>query len=224
MNDQSIKEYNKPPRAKSAENLLRYSMNLFIVMSFSIASELYAQSIVNVRDLDISGVKIDMDYEQAWQAAAKHYQVSVDKLKPNKDWATGRIQRVRHPLTNAELSPTGFSYRKDDKPGVPDLDVSFTTRIPEDKARTTVVEYVTYTVPSTKENRIALRNAALEKYGNPSIKEGEFTMKWCKPKSRYTCDGNELYLNQNQLGFRNREAKDAIVKFLRESNARKPNF
>jgi hypothetical protein len=178
------------------------------------ASGVSAQNSVDVRKLDIAGVRLGMNYEEARQAVAKHFQIAVSELKPHVDF-TGQTKYVLHPLTKAKLSPEYFVYKRNNV----SLSVYFMFRVPEDKARPVTVERVSYLVPADRETVNKLRDSAIKKYGNPTISEG----KWCMPskKYKYACEGNMLWQLHNSLMLIDKEGGEAVSKFIAEKERKK---
>jgi len=160
---------------------------------------------VDARELDIAGVKTGMDFDQARAAAAKYLKVAPSEIKPyfHKENLTNfDTQMVRdiETITGARRY-SGLSYEKDKAK----LNVEFEPRVPVDKARPLVVALVTYEIPDTAENAAAMKEAALAKYGEPSVDvsgPSRMNMYWCaKPSGRFL-----------QCNIRPEERDEAVLK------------
>lgn len=172
---------------------------------------------VDANTLDIAGVKLGMGYEEAWQAAAKHYKVSVNELKSSR--LSGKNAYVLHPLTDVQLSLDGFYVKRDGTT----LTVRFLFRLPEDRIRPTAVSEVTYAVDDKTDD---LKDAAIKKYGQPSATDGDGNLTWCVLKTEGGCDeGSTVSLKGSELkldGVKGR--RDAIDKFVADAKKAKIDF
>jgi hypothetical protein len=174
---------------------------------------------VDARAMDVAGVKLGMDYNQALAAAAAHFGVTPDKIKPeqypHKDDITG------------QKLPRYFNYEKD---GV-SLEVSFEVRLPADKAHPLAVAGVRYAIPWTNENQNSVRRAALEKYGSPTGNFGGVTQ-WCdtlenprNPGMGCSMAHAKLWLGPLAgITLEDPSYHEAILKYINEQKSRKPNF
>jgi hypothetical protein len=186
------------------------------------ATLLNAESLrsVDVLAFDIAGVKLGMTFDEARKAAAKHYGVSIDKIK------AGSLGE--HPITG-EKSPVSFKYEQDGS----ELIVSFHPRIPADKARPTAVSRIYYGVRWTKENASALRKAALDKYGASSHPRWQIPRVWCKnpidDAFAYCDESRKATLKLIDVGSASLELRDpsygiALAKHNNVKKAVTPNF
>jgi len=139
--------------------------------------------LVDASGFDVAGVKIGMDFEQAREAVAKHFNVAPGEIRSAKysppDCGGSDVAWRVKEITGAE-HPFHFGYKKDNV----ELAVCFEPRLPVDKARPVTVVKVVYQIPKTKENAAAMREAALSKYGEPTYTKpsnpiSEIEVGWC---------------------------------------------
>ena len=195
---------------------LVFLLSIFLMLPSAIAA---SSRSVDARALDIAGVKTGMDWDEALAAAAKHFNVPpsaiyVDK-HPNENIITG--QRL----------PVFFNYDKD---GIK-FSVSFLARVPHDKARPMVVSQINYELPWSQENAVAMKEAAVAKYGTPSNAPHDKTSsQWCAKadlrRGSSACDHGQavLKLFNTQMELVDPAWKEAEIKFRRDSQTRKPSF
>lgn len=196
----------------------------------SIVSTAYtAQRSVDVRDFDIAGVKIGMDWNQALGAAAKHFQVAPADFKVGEK-AT-KYNPIIHKITGLDI-PSHFSYRR----GGINFFVNFIARIPVDKNRPLVVTVINYDITQTGANIAEMKKASLAKYGEPSepgrVLSGA-EIEWCaNPKTtQYTpricadTDNNAvLSLDSTKLTLKDYEWTRKLNTFINREKDIKPSF
>jgi hypothetical protein len=189
---------------------------------------------VDVGTFDIAGVRLGMGYEEAVAAAAKHFQVPVKEIKAAT--RTGKLVETRlkdgtavskNEVTQTMLPESFWYFSKGEHDTRMTLSVSFSARIPVDKAQPLAVDYIEYTITGTNSER-ALREAVLNKYGAPTIESPLSGVMWCadSPLRRRhdTCpsDNASLELLGSILKLRDPSYGAAIKKYLYELKAMKP--
>jgi len=206
---------------KCKMTLILRTISLVFVVSILVLSSAYAGKMrsVDPRTFDICGVKIGMDYDQALAAVAQHFRVARSEIKPYS-WLS------ENSITGTKF-PGGFAYEK----GGVRLHVRFVPRIPLDKVRPLVVHRVFYGIPDTQENRAAMRNAAVAKYGTPSsdvfeaiewCTDHNLVMKTCHPyQAILRITGISMELHDPEL---ERVWEEAEKKYLDSLKVTKPNF
>lgn len=135
---------------------------------------------VDVLPLDVASVKIGMSYDEASSAVAKHFKLSLSEIKLMKD----STQQTYSSITRSN-QPSNMRYRK----GETSIEVSFSLRVPVDKSNSVAVSRVYYSIPNTRENVDALKEAAIAKYGQPSDDRRIAVFHWCAHYNQVaTCD------------------------------------
>ncbi|SDV46819.1 hypothetical protein SAMN05216551_10212 [Chitinasiproducens palmae] len=172
---------------------------------------------VDARALDVAGVKTGMDYNEALQAAAKHFNVPTGQIKP--DPFPG--QNI---VTGTKL-PTYFAYEKDGAK----LTVHFEGRVPPDPTRPLVAWLIDYEVPWSKDNADAMAKAAVAKYGKPSNAPNTLPMQWCAQPSANPGIGcanaqAALELSQVHMKLTDQAWQQARIAFVSKRTAVKPAF
>ena len=116
---------------------------------------------IDVQPFDIAGVKLGMGYEQAREAMAKNFKVSVKEIKPS----AGITETAKNDITQTLLPNRLNYYGKNGEK----LTVTFSTRLPVNKENPLVVDSIKYMVGGSNESGIMLKEAARKKYGTPSF-------------------------------------------------------
>ena len=194
-------------------------------------AKLKNQRLVDARQFDIAGVKVGMDFEEARAAAAKYLNVPPSEIKPffhmSPVYGESQIVRDIEAITGAKRH-SGLVYEKDKVK----LTISFEPRVPFDKARPLAVSEVEYGIPVSEENKAAMKEAAFDKYGEPTRWGGIMT--WCAKVKQVSKDCS-LSEDQAVLTYHGvrmnladgswQRAKDKYFQDLKDSKAKtKPNF
>jgi hypothetical protein len=178
---------------------------------------------VDARNFDIASVKTGMAFDEARKAAARHFGISIDQIKP---WPPEKYRNINS-VTGLK-QPSSFSYAKD---GIK-LSVYFVPRIPLDKARTWVADKIIYEIPWSPQNKDNMEKAALEKYGVQSNAPYSIPMVWCEnpnPNPGLACSTGynsvaRLSLHNTTLELVDPAWGKALSKFQQDAETRKPNF
>ncbi|MDR3323737.1 MAG: hypothetical protein LBS89_06000, partial [Zoogloeaceae bacterium] len=114
------------------------------------------------------------------------------------------------------------------------LSVHFQVRVPVDKARPLAVSLVIYEIPWTPQNVADMAKAARAKYGVPSNDmpdiPNQLSLAWCeKPHNNpgIGCadpDQASLGLGSTSMRLEDPAWQNAVIQFMRDSQATKPNF
>lgn len=142
---------------------------------------------IDVQPLDVAGVKLGMGYEQAREAMAKNFKVSVKEIKSS----AGVTETAKNDITQTMLPNRLNYYGKNGET----LTVTFSTRIPVNKENPLVVDSIKYMVGGSNESRIILKEAARNKYGTPSFTAYGMD-NWCANPNKQvmTCKSGEASL------------------------------
>jgi hypothetical protein len=172
---------------------------------------------VDVRGLDIAGVRTGMDFEEARTALARHFGVGPDAIKA--DPFPGE-----NPVTHTKL-PSYLTFEKDGTK----ITVHFEGRVPVDSARLLAASLVSYETPWSNENAAAMLKAASAKYGIASNAPNTLPMQWCARPSANPgigCgpDQARLELSQTRLSLGDPAWATARIKFQEDARATKPNL
>lgn len=148
---------------------------------------------VDVSEFDIAGIRLGMTPEEAKSAAKAHFGVDDSAISESKyppaDAVTG------------EKTPFVFTV----KSGEHTLTVNHVTDVLRDNAPARAVWSIRYEVPYSRDNTAAMREAALQKYGENSNAPNDLPMHWCKTPNAHmggVCDSfseAKLELGQNRI-------------------------
>ena len=170
---------------------------------------------VDVRTLDVAGVRTGVDYDEVSKALAAHFQVTPADLKSDPFPGENIVTHTKLPST---LSYDGTR-----------VTVHFEGRVPVDPARPLVAWLVTYQVPWTPANAEGMAKAALARYGTPSNAPNTLPMQWCARPSTNTgigcpVDDAKLDLSQVQLTLTDPAWQQARIRFLEGRQAVQPRL
>ena len=172
---------------------------------------------VDVRTLDVAGVRTGMDYDQVAKALADHFQVAPADLKPDPFPGENVVTHTKLPST--------LTYEKDGTR----VSVHFEGRVPVDPARPLVAWLVTYQLPWSPTNAEAMARAALARYGTPSNAPNTLPMQWCaRPSANIgigcPVDDARLDLSQVQLKLTDPAWQQARIRFIQGQQAVQPRL
>ena len=172
---------------------------------------------VDVRTLEVAGVRTGMDYDEVSKALAAHFQVALADLKADPFPGENIVTHTKLPST--------LSYEKDGTR----VTVHFEGRVPVDPARPLVAWMVTYQVPWTPANAEGMAKAALARYGTPSNAPNTLPMHWCARPNANTgigcpMDDARLDLSQVQLTLTDPAWQQARIRFVQERQAVQPRL
>lgn len=200
---------------------MKYRAVAYVVATVTLGGMCSAQAAalrsVDARSLDIAGVKTGMTYDQALHAAADHFHVGIDQIKPDPFPAENLVTHTHLPLY--------FKYQKDGA----ELTVYFEPRVPVDNDNPLVVSLIKYEIPWTSNNKAQMHDAALAKYGQPSNGVNGLSMEWCaSPNSNpgLACSFSSAVLKVSEVSMSLNDSAytNARIKFVNDSKAVKPNF
>ena len=172
---------------------------------------------VDVRTLEVAGVRTGMDYDEVSKALAAHFQVALADLKADPFPGENIVTHTKLPST--------LSYEKDGTR----VTVHFEGRVPVDPARPLVAWMVTYQVPWTPANAEGMAKAALARYNTPSNAPNTLPMHWCARPNANTgigcpMDDAKLDLSQVQLTLTDPAWQQARIRFVQERQAVQPRL
>ena len=199
---------------------LQFNTLSLVVAAFASAFPLLAHAehrSVDARTLDVAGVKTGMDYEQAVSALMAHFKISRKQIKPEPSPGVNLVTQTRLP-----------QYVTYENNGVK-IAVYFEPRVPVDKTRPQAVSLITYEVPWSSQNSAAMADMASSKYGEQSNFPNKLPMHWCaephnNPGMGCPIDGALLELSKVRLKLIDPAWQNARIKFVQDSQARKPSF
>ena len=172
---------------------------------------------VDVRTVDVAGVRTGMDYDQVLQALTDHFQAASADIKPDPFPGENVVTHTKLPST--------LTYEKNGTRVI----VHFEGRVPVDPGRPLVAWLVTYQVPWTPANADQMAKAALARYGTPSNAPNTLPMQWCVRPSTNTgigcpMDDAKLDLLQVQLTLTDPAWQQARIKFIQGQQAVQPRL
>ncbi|MFJ1299034.1 hypothetical protein ACILG0_03645 [Pseudomonadota bacterium AL_CKDN230030165-1A_HGKHYDSX7] len=172
---------------------------------------------VDVSDVAIGGVKLGMSHLEAIRAAAAHFQVQPDQIKPDKLPADKGS-------TGASM-PMSFSYASRTET----LRVSVVSRMPHDPERPTAVTQITYERKGeSPEVSQSVRDAAVARYGEPTSGKtgtGAQAYAWCAHPGEMGCaksGGAVLTATGSMLTLRDRGYEERARQADKGDTVRKP--
>ena len=196
-------------------------MKIIAIISMTLSSFLFAFSAhaeprsVDALTLDVAGIKTGMGYQEAREAAAKHFKISTNAIKPNALLRTNII-------TNTKL-PEYFSYESNGAK----LWAHFETRVPPDKKDPLVVNLVVYELPVTEKNFDQMAKAAISKYGPPSSRIGAVGMSWCVSSGKGCNKDGEASLrltSDSRLTLSDPAWASVRIQYMKDQKTTAPNF
>jgi hypothetical protein len=119
------------------------------------------------RELDVAGVRIGMSQDEAVRAASDRLDVARDAVRFDASPSTD-------PAAGNDL-PRSFSIRTARET----LIVHFAARVPADPLSPQMVDRVTYEMPWSPRNEAGMKQAALQKYGDPANGTRGLSQEWC---------------------------------------------
>lgn len=173
---------------------------------------------VDARAFDVAGVKTGMDFNEARAAAAKNFQVPESQIEAGMLYL--------NPVTKTKLANT-LSYKKN---GVTLL-IHFEGRVPVDAKRPLVVSQIRYELPWTPDNKNAMAQAVVAKYGKQSNYPNDLNLEWCEKPSTNPGMGCSTDMTQAVLKYSGVSIQmvdpawiNARIKFVEQSQTTKPSF
>ena len=194
-----------------ANKMNKLIKNILLGTFFLYSLSLSAKN-VNVAELDIGGIKLGMNPDQVIEKIVDTYQIEKQKLSIGDR----RSEGVEY------VSEISYNSKK------MNIRVKFCcTREGKDNTPLVVVEYISYGIPFTVENKKSMRDMALSKYGEPS-KKTKNDIYWCDHlgKSPFTCATYEpkLHLTNTNIYLKDEGYSKRLKEFLRKKKIVKPKF
>jgi hypothetical protein len=191
-----------------------------IVALLSLASSTVfaAPRAVDAGEFDIAGVKLGMTPKAAVEAITSKLGVTQDEIKYQK--------YPRENLITQTIEPGYFTVEKDGAT----VTVHMTPKVPHDTDNPMLVSSVIYKQKWTSENAKAIKDMALQKYGEPSNGTVSYKSQWCsKPHSNpgFGCSdfkGPILELSGVSLSLKNYQYNQAVIDFMNKKKTSKPVF
>jgi hypothetical protein len=209
-----------PVFLQTTHNMHRSSVLSALVLNAALtfpASAAEAVRPVDPSSFDIAGVQLGMSLDEAIEASTKSLGVSKREVK--------KTTLVANPVTS-KVEVTKFQILT----STSNLIVDLVPRVPKDAARPTVVLNIFYAMPNTPENRTAMRQAAKDKYGQPSNGSAAYIWEWCESPGRFlgesctSLEGARMKLDGNNLFLYDNKYKTAYEAFERSLKSGKPGF
>ncbi len=127
----------------------------------------------NVRDFDIAGVKLGMNWNQALTALTSQLNIKESDLLMDK--------YLREDIVLKKKVPKYFVFENDDLR----VQVSFVAAVPIDEINPLRANLISYETNRTNDNMMKMRDKAFEKYGTPTngIRETDHVStkySWCR--------------------------------------------
>ena len=171
---------------------------------------------VDARDLDVGGVRLGMDLEEAVSAIARQYDIEPSVI-------TVRESPIAHTVLGVGL-PTEMYYASAGTGGIGpggisdgwSITVSFVARVPFSSENPVGAWSIVYELPWSGENVKAMTRAAREKYGEPTAES--IPLQWCDRTANWaSCESDAvLSLNGTRLKLQDvrmiRDEREALEK------------
>ena len=203
--------------ARPARVARAWAVGLAAAVLFGSAAAAAAGKPVDVSAVAIGGVKLGMSHQEAIRAAAAHFKVDPDQIKPDK-LPTDKA------ATGATM-PMSFSYASRTET----LRVSVVSRTPYDRERPTSVTQITYERKGeSPEVSQSVRDAAVARYGEPTsgkTGKGAEAYAWCAHPGEMGCakaSGAVLTATGSMLTLRDRGYEERARQADKGDTVRKP--
>lgn len=160
---------------------------------------------VDVTAFDVAGVKLGMTPEDAKAALKATFNVDDAAITDSK-------YNQADPVTGEKV-PDSFTL----KTGNHNIIVNHVTNLRDGKQPARAVWAIRYEMPYSGENKTAMREAALAKYGENSNAPNDLPMHWCEHPHENTgigCDRLDepsLELSQTRIQFTDPRYRQAII-------------
>lgn len=173
---------------------------------------------VDASQFDVAGVRLGMTRDEAIRAVMTTLQVDSKAIELDKFPPVNPVTKSKEPryfLVENELS---------------ELTVRFSPKIPADKDNPMVVAQVIYKMKWSPDNAQSMRDAALNKYGQPSNGTVGSDLHWCLKPSKNMGEGCAEFVGPKIKYFGvsvelfDPSYQRAVIDFLNKSKSGKPAF
>lgn len=166
----------------------------------------------DVESFDIAGVRPGMSMDEAFAAITRHYGIKKSAIRPEGLPGYNQVTGVKEPAV--------FYVEH----GGATIAMSFVPRLPVDAARPHVLWNISYKLPLSTNNSLSLRQAAIEKYGQPTA-----DTVWCRNPTSSAIGGcpvtePSLQLLGRELQLSNPGYRDAVLQYVMRKGDVKPAF
>lgn len=187
---------------------------------------------VDPSNFDVAGVNLKMSVSEVIESLKKKYEVSESDIRVVKAEHPDLGSVVRNLSLRSPDAEKGYSASGTLSKGW-EVRVSFVPVVPF-KDKDVHAYRINYEIANTKENSEAITQAAIEKYGEPSIPPGQIgqPVLWCeKPTANWglpggDCGSSEVVLQTtgSQLTLFDESLRQAAIAGSDDVNAEKPKF
>lgn len=173
---------------------------------------------VDAGEFDIAGIKLGMTPEEAIGAVTEKLQIGKSALEFDK-----------FPKLNVVTSSREPEYFKAGLDGV-SIIVHFEANVPYNPQRKMAVSKIGYEQPWSTDNKLAVKEMALKKYGQSSNGTQGVTLQWCLVPHKNPglgCSefkGPVLSLRGTKLELFDSRYRQAVIDFTNKSKSSKPVF
>jgi len=205
---------------------------LFLVLPFFYISVSFAEStprnkdFYDVSEFDIVGVKLGMNLTEAKAAIVTNFEVTESDITPDKFPTKNLVLKKEIPLI--------YKAKKDQA----EIVVHFSPAIPLDSENPLRVSMVIYKLPQSTDNYVAIKELAIEKYGNPTNgydpSQDYLDLKWCNAEEKDKRVGCQNHIGAIMETSNSFDAQikmhdlmkydKAIMKYLEDQKKQKPSF
>lgn len=173
---------------------------------------------VDAEQFDIAGVKLGMDPEAAVVAIAERLGIDKLSIEFDKFPQENRITNTKEPkYFTAKISGASVI-------------VHFEPNVPYNPKNKMAVSMIIYEQPWTPDNVASMKQAAIEKYGQPSNGTIGVSSHWClQPHNNpgFGCSefrGPKLVLSGTKLQLEDFRYRQAVIDYMNKSSSSKPAF
>lgn len=173
---------------------------------------------VDAGEFDIAGVKLGMTPEEAIEAITEKFQIGKSEFEFDK-----------FPKLNVVTNSREAEYFKVSLNGT-SIIVHFEANVPHNPKRKMAVSMIGYEQPWSTDNKLAVKDMALKKYGQSSNGVQGATLQWCLAPHKnpgFGCSdfkGPILSLRGTKLELSDSRYRQAVIDFTNKSKSTKPVF
>lgn len=195
---------------------LRVFIGISVILSANLCAA--APSAVDAEQFDIAGVKLGMTPEAAVSALSGKVGIDKQSIEFDKFPQKNTVTNSKEPkYFTAKISGAAVT-------------VHFEPNIPFNPKNKMAVSMIIYEQPWTPDNVAAMKQAATEKYGQPSNGTIGVSYQWClQPHSNpgFGCSefrGPKLELSGTKLQLEDFRYRQAVIDHMNKSASSKPAF
>lgn len=173
---------------------------------------------VDAAKFDIAGVRLGMTPEEAVKAVTEKFQIEKSAVEFDKFPKLNVVTNGRE-ATYFTVSSDGST-----------IIVNFEANVPYNPQRKMAVSGIGYEQAWSTENKLAMKEMALKKYGQPSNGVQGSSSQWCLEPHKnpgFGCSefkGPILSLHGTKLGLSDSRYRQAVIDFINKSKSSKPIF